>query len=433
MAQSKQHADLIRHRELNALRRLMTLRQPLHPRHPLATAHPTLAQAHTAQATAQIDALEAQMERQISASAKPSVLLSQFAASNQATSTIGSAEAVKTHSVVTEAALLFANNQINTAQNLLERAIRDPSTYSHIPTWLALFDLYRATGQITPFESLCLDFSFRFGRSTPSWVAIGQAPPLATLAPSTQHLHWSAPSRLSELALHNLTTAIDTAILARQTLILEWGALQAISPEHCIALRTCLTRLAESPLRCAAYGVPVLMRLLQTAEQAASLALLTLLRCFNQAQAFEDLALSYCEIFEISPPDWQPPQCTMLSSVDATAPHNASANSHPALEQSITTPHAALPLLELTGHLETDLPPVFATYLQASATQVPCSITCDQLVRCAPTAAQKLLGWLQTARARHIRIEFSGVHRLVAAYWLSQGLYEYAKVNLRKD
>ena len=38
--------------------------------------------------------------------------------------------------------------------------------------WLALFDLYRATGQAERFDALAIDFAARFGRSAPLWVSL---------------------------------------------------------------------------------------------------------------------------------------------------------------------------------------------------------------------------------------------------------------------
>jgi hypothetical protein len=40
---------------------------------------------------------------------------------------------------------------------------------NQLDDWLALFDLYRATGQLAPFESQAVDFVNRFGRSAPQW------------------------------------------------------------------------------------------------------------------------------------------------------------------------------------------------------------------------------------------------------------------------
>ena len=42
----------------------------------------------------------------------------------------------------------------------------------HSDTWLALFDLYRATGQQSKFEALAMDYLQRFGWSAPQWYSL---------------------------------------------------------------------------------------------------------------------------------------------------------------------------------------------------------------------------------------------------------------------
>jgi hypothetical protein len=60
-------------------------------------------------------------------------------------------------------------------------------------------------------------------------------------------------------------------------------------------------------------------------------------------------------------------------------------------------------------------------------------VRCDRLVRCTPKAVLDLRQWIQTLQSLGVRVSFQGVHRVVAAYFLSQGIYEYAKVVIRKD
>ena len=70
---------------------------------------------------------------------------------------------------VEEAAIRFANgDDAGAEQGLLDSVGGEPGQ-SRVEDWLALFDLYRATGQMAPFESQALDFVNRFGRSAPQW------------------------------------------------------------------------------------------------------------------------------------------------------------------------------------------------------------------------------------------------------------------------
>ena len=60
---------------------------------------------------------------------------------------------------------------------------------NHDETWLTLFDLYRATGQLDRYESAAIEFAGRFARSAPQWVSLPDAvtrmhTPQSTPAPS---------------------------------------------------------------------------------------------------------------------------------------------------------------------------------------------------------------------------------------------------------
>ncbi|EWS63361.1 hypothetical protein Y695_03408 [Hydrogenophaga sp. T4] len=71
---------------------------------------------------------------------------------------------------VEEAAIRFANgDDAGAEQGLLDTLGEAQGGEDRLDNWLALFDLYRATGQLAPFESQALDFVNRFGRSAPQW------------------------------------------------------------------------------------------------------------------------------------------------------------------------------------------------------------------------------------------------------------------------
>src|SRR6185369_6383918 len=72
-----------------------------------------------------------------------------------------------------EAVIAFANADFELCEQSLA-TLTGPggSRAQHAETWLVLFDLYRAIGQQSKFESLALDYAQQFGWSAPQWFSM---------------------------------------------------------------------------------------------------------------------------------------------------------------------------------------------------------------------------------------------------------------------
>jgi len=439
-AERKQQADLIRHRELNALRRLM-MRSDDASSALNSDGSGTQAQATRIlpnQAAAKIDELEAQMNQQIvNRSASVTVFQTTRAVPTTTPSSLGARDSQRPsafsdveQTAIQTAAAHFANGRLEQAGQCLTQALGPQGTaHAHIPTWLALFDFYRATNQSQRFDAATLDFSIRFGRSTPTWLSIphlAQAA-LADRTPAPQprtmaQCDWTSPAYLSAEALTSFDQQLRQAAREHRSFVIDWRSLEGIDPHQWDALKTALNQLAMQPISCVAYGAKALPALFPAEPAQAVLAKLALLRCMNQAQAFEDLALDYCVAFEISPPDWIAPLCTF----------DAADNMLVATPPSPITP-APVFAPELLGSLAGTLPTGLLSHFESNAKEGLLVIRCDRLVRCDLAVTTELTAWAQATQSKGLRVEFKDVHRLVAAYFLAQGLYAYAKVSIRKD
>lgn len=452
-AQSKQHADLVRHRELNALRRLMVGRQT-----PAPSIKPTLLaeqqSPHTAShALSTINELEAQMsqtlfERSVRAieSSKTSFLPTQIVV-NLHTLVVADGAAAPEQVTLTQAADWFAANRMSEVQALLTHALgAQGNLHDHVPTWLTLFDFYRAVGQAQLFDRTALDFSIRFGRSTPSWISFPAlaeqaklqskllSPSLTSRGAVSQRIacDWTAPPYLTDGAFAGCDVLIHNAAMQKRSLHLDWRGLVAVDPAQWLTIKNQLSAIASQNLRCVMYGMSSLTQLFSRDLPEAMLAYLALLRCQNQAQAFEELAMDYCTAFEISPPDWVPPVCQIeLQDSPLTAASLAAAPT-PASAMANAT---QLPS-ELIGEVERLPADWSALNFASNAAPLPAErwvIHCDKLIRVAPQAVRDLIALVKVLAKNGIRVEFKDVHRLIAAYFLAQGLYELAKISIRKD
>jgi ABC-type transporter Mla MlaB component len=318
----------------------------------------------------------------------------------------------------------FANGKTQAAQNLLEQAIGERGGQEgRIPTWLALFDLYRASDQMDRFEALAMDFSIRFGRSPPPWVSLPQQAALAERehdgsgAQVASAMGWSAPPKLSQSDLFALETAVQTAIKAPHQLMVNLQAFVGSSEDQWRLLKAALQYLATMPVHCSVLGAADLEQSFAPDSAEATLAKLALLRCQNRAQQFEDLAIDYSMQFEISPPDWTRPECRF---------EIASAMAQP---------------IELAPELTSMAPELYGVLDAARAVKQLASLTasdglvirCDRLVRCDPVAVMAISRFAQAAKEQGQNIELQGVHRVLAAFFAMQNLYDSAKVTIRRD
>jgi hypothetical protein len=421
--ESKQHADLVRHREFNALRRLMAQRNPQSRLNLPDGAATQISRFESTHAISQIDALELQMSQQLMGTQQPGDFgRTRIAPLSEALATkpIRSLET----GVVKDAAEHFANDRIFQAQTVLEQAIGERGLqHDHTPTWLALLDFCRATNQPDRFEAYSLDFSVRFGRSTPPWISLPHQAELASRerAPMTASLKgtsradWIAPLFLTRIEIQALQVCIQEAHRTSRQLVMDWRDLVQVEAAQWGELQIVLESLASSSLHCTVHGAAMLEHVFDASTAQAMLANLALLRCQNQAQAFEDLAMDYCMKFEVSPPDWHLPLCRFES---PDLPLDTS--SAPLVESAP----------ELYGVLEGNHA---MSSINALAVATGLVIRCDRLVRCDAVATVALVRWAEAAKQLGRRVEFKNVHRLIESYFAAQGLTQHAKVTIRRD
>ena len=72
--------------------------------------------------------------------------------------------------VIEEAAILFANDQTEMVEHVLQAAIaEDALGNAALPVWRMLFDLYQITGNRTQFDTMSIEFANKFETSPPAW------------------------------------------------------------------------------------------------------------------------------------------------------------------------------------------------------------------------------------------------------------------------
>ena len=189
----------------------------------------------------------------------------------------------------------------------------------------ALFDLYRATGQQSNFDSVAIDYAMRFGRSAPAWFSIpellGRQPQerQRTLAAMSNHsIHWVCPAELDLPAVLGLQASLSTANAPWH---LYWGGLQVITPEAAKVLADQFGEWCVKPVKLVFGGAEVLEKTLRVHTPPGNRDVgvfwwrlrLDALRILRLQDEFELAALDYCVNYEVSPPPWEEARCEYVA------------------------------------------------------------------------------------------------------------------------
>ena len=366
-------------------------------------------------------------------------------------------EAVAQDPEVEEAAIRFANGDDSGAeQGLLEAVGEGGTRIDQIDDWLALFDLYRATGQLSPFESQAVDFVNRFNRSAPQWYdmpeVIGRLTG-KTYTPSTSSARavWACEPELDAHAVGTLQKVLSRA---PQPWVLDWSALEAIDVKAARALLGMFTLWGDQDVELRCLGASILRDVLKTStpsgrrdvEQLWWELRMTVLRAMNRADEFELTALDFCVTYEVSPPGWERPRCHFQSlSADASSEGGLSVLGRAVMEQvpsqypndsgldSEQSDFNHLGLVELSGEIRGDPQAILEALEKRLAGADVMIISCRNLIRVDFSAAGTLLNWVSGHHAKGRMVQFVDAHRLISAFFHVIGITEFARVVLRND
>ena len=359
---------------------------------------------------------------------------------------------------VEEAAIRFANgDDAGAEQGLLEVLGEGGAKVHQTEDWLALFDLYRATGQLAPFESRAVDFVNRFSRSAPQWCDMpGTVSSMAgkTFTPSngSNRAVWVCES---ELDAHAVGTLQNVLLRAAQPWVLDWSPIEHIDLKAARALLGIFTLWGDQQVELRFLGASTLRELLKRqtpsgrrdVEQLWWELRMAVLRLMNRADEFELTALDFCVTYEVSPPGWEKPRTHYVSlSSDQPGEAGQSVLGESVLEQVPSTftgmdsqndsqPSGfnQLGLVELSGEIRGD-PQLTLEDLEGRLKGADVLIiSCRNLIRVDFSAAGTLLNWVSDHHANGRAVQFVDVHRLVSAFFNVIGITEYAKVVVRID
>ena len=349
-----------------------------------------------------------------------------------------------------EAVIAFANADFALCeQSLMQLTQANGPRAQHAETWLALFDLHRATGEAVKFERLALIYAQQFGRSAPQWYSMPQQ--MAEAAGEDQSLRARIEGQVGWISPEWFDLE-QVAALRSQTLqmplpwVLDWSALKGIDTEAAARLSE-LFRLwmpqkldmrwlhGDRLLQCLQEAAPNGVR---DADPVFWMLRLDVLRLINRPDQFDEAAIDYCVTYEMSPPSWEPAQCRVRFGGSTGSTWSAATTAVSGLSTSFVESRltedadaGAVCSVDLSGQLVGDIGGLLADINAQMGTAAVISVSCLLLIRVDFIAAGDLLNWVLERRAENRRVNFVDAHRLVALFFGAMGINEHATVKVR--
>jgi ABC-type transporter Mla MlaB component len=329
-----------------------------------------------------------------------------------------------THCVIEEAAMLFANGQIDATCKTLKAAIAadDLGTDSE-RGWRMLLDIYQIQGEREAFETAALSYAARFEKSPPTWVpAVPEAidPTLATGGRAFVSLSGALNTQAGE-SLKQLVKIAQSNPVVR----LELSKLQDADNGGCNLLLQTLAELKRAKKEVVFGGAEKLIALLTPKIQpgtreneAAWLMLLDLYQRQMMQDAFEDLAVNYAITFEVSPPSWEMPAKRPATSPAKAAEAKAKAEAKAGCA--------------LSGEILSAGMDEFSRISVAAEGCEDVTVDLSRLIRIDFVSTGQFLNVLTTLQKAGKRIHLVGVNQLLAALFDVMGVSKVAEVTLRK-
>lgn len=335
-----------------------------------------------------------------------------------------------------EAAILFASDRPVEAEKTLVDIIRQKPVSpegmeAQKDLWMALFDLYRATGQQERFDIVSIDFAQLFGRSAPQWISLPELLGHAQgVGEAKRQFAWiSSP----ELTPQSIVTAAALKSRATAPYHLNWTRLKKIEFDALPQLVGLITDLANSVGNVSFVGEDVLMGLVDSVTITGDntvgrqwwMLRLALLRLMGRNEEFEMAALDYTVTYEESPPAWSAP---VAKYVGAQMVQEGAADAGKKSDGEIELRQEAL-----VGRIENDATEQLDQMVAGLAADAPINIDCSRLISIDFPAAGSVLNWAALQQSNGRLVAFTNLHRLVAVFFNIIGIQEHAKIIPRKD
>lgn len=357
-----------------------------------------------------------------------------------------------------DAAIRFAEGDYTGAESalisLMQASSASPESAQRCA--LALFDMYRATGQETSFDVVAIEYAQRYGLSAPEWYSIpdlldrkASVFQVPQAVPASGAAAWICPTVLDAVGMRNLQLSLAGKGANKP---LNWGGLQGIAADALPPLRALFADWCVKVVELQFVGVDALLRQLDAATPIEVrdtdpewwLLRMDVLCVLRKQEAFDGAALDYCVTYEVSPPSWKNPRCSCtydtpeaqasaIGGFDATA--FGSPNSMFSDAQASTFADSAMnsdiARVELTGEVLGDAVDLLDPASSGMLGPQYVLVSCARVIRVDFSAAGSILNWVAMRESQGCEVQFCDVSRLVAVFFKVIGIDAHARITVR--
>lgn len=348
-----------------------------------------------------------------------------------------------------EASIRFAEGDVAGALGLLEQGYSDPEMRAETVQIYAgaLFDLHRSIGNKEAFDHFAMAYAERFGTSPPEWISVPECVRIKRAQSSASKVElrsdeWACPAALGAEGLRQLDQLVART---SGTVHVHWDALQAFADDVAAPLADMFARWASKPLTFGFSGVAVLLKTLKQrtpggdvrTDQAWWRLRLNALRVLGMPDDFEQVALDFCMVYELSPPSWENPLCQCaheMSIRTGTLPSEGhmsgfDGSSPPSVFGLLSASESEV--VTLDGEVLGDADGVLAALRDGAKGSHQLVVSCSHLIRVDFAAAGSILNWVANLESQGCHVQFQDLSRLVAAFFNVIGINDHASVVLR--
>lgn len=327
-----------------------------------------------------------------------------------------------------EAAILFASDQRDVAEQMLRGAIKDHLLgAAQQIAWFMLFDLYQISNKRAQFDDLSLDYASQFEMSPPLWKDRSKQHD-ATLNQNDIAVIPSVtfPAKLDASIIKSIENL--SAMGAKNRAIkLDFTRVKSVDPVGCGLLLRALKNLKKSGHDLTLVGAADLASKIRAMlavgrrdeTEAPWLLLLEILQLLHMEKDFEEISIDYCVTFEVSPPSFEAPSnkvTTALAEIRLDEPEPDS--------DRFMMPHV------IEGNTEHLIARIFS-HADFHKTVI---LDCSQLERVEfGASAQLLSGLVPLAGRSDVTIQFHDVNYLILNLFNAMGLKSVAAIFPKKQ
>ncbi len=330
--------------------------------------------------------------------------------------------------VVEEAAMLYANDQLDPAIAVLSGYLSSHPTQNSDEPWLMLFELYQQQSAKRAYDDLAMQFVLKFERTAPVWRDnTSQATHNAPAPTSTKSNYFSFVANIESgnSKINDFAAAANKGEKIR----LDFSKFDAVHPDACHTLQQALQacRKAKTPVQFIAaprlidwLHAHIEMMRREDGEIPYWLLLLEVYQALGQQETFENLAVDYAVTYEVSPPSWEIPvvaQADADDEMEESVPEAAPDISDVCILRGVITDQTGDQLQKLT---------------QFADCHNTVHVDISELDRIDFVSAGNMLNILVNIAQQGKPVIFDGVSALICPLFRIMGISEMATVNKRK-